>query len=281
MGRAVKLKYMPWFARDYSSDPAVKLMTNRQDLWYRRLLEHQWDEGGLMNDPATWYAFAMPAGGHEVSPSDPEWDSFVPQVERLFPIAGDGLRYNARLEEEYGRQLGKYKGQSVGGKRGAETRRRQADRKSLHTDYEHSGTGVGEDTQATLAGMARPETPFGYLMGVCREVFKAPRLMRTNGSILREMLTRGHTQESIEARIRGLPLVLEGADNLRPLWSKGARDDIAAKAEAAYYRTLEKRDKPRRPTHPADADDSGPQPLGNILETMRRRDEHTRNAGSV
>ena len=272
--RQVRLKYMPWFARDYNADPAVKLMTNRQDLWYRRLLEHQWDEGGLPNEPFTWYAFAMPAGGHEVPPDDPEWEGFALIVERQFPVAGDGLRYNSRLEDEYGRQLARYKGQQAGGKRSAETRQQQRLSKSppssLPGDLQHSGAGTGTTTQTTSAG-ATPAgaTPFDYLMGVCREVLRSPRGgMKTNGSILRAMLSRGHTQDSIEARIRGLPLVLEGADSLKALWGKDLRDDIAAKAEAAYYRTLEKRDKPRRAAHPADAGNTQPQAVGDILDSL-------------
>lgn len=90
---------------------------------------------------------------------------------------------------------------------------------------------------------------FSELMGVVRSTL-GPTEMARNGSILKRMLKQGGCRE-IEAAIRGLPLVIPGCRDLRPLWTAKKRDgrrvaeDIYGQAVQAYYSSVKEQPKPK------------------------------------
>jgi hypothetical protein len=86
---------MPWYGRDFYGDEAVKLMTDRQEAWYHRLLWHQWEHGSIPDDLMSWFAIAHP----EIGPDDLEWEAFARQMDRLFPPSADGRRRNTKNAE--------------------------------------------------------------------------------------------------------------------------------------------------------------------------------------
>lgn len=54
--------YLPWFFHDYRTDQRVKLLTTPEDHVYRLLLEEQWAEGSVPNDPELLFRLVWRTG---------------------------------------------------------------------------------------------------------------------------------------------------------------------------------------------------------------------------
>jgi hypothetical protein len=152
-----KLKYMPLYGNDFWADQNVKLMTDRMEAWYLRLLWDQFLHDSLPDDPMYLYALASPK---DVAPDDPEWERFMGFVERLFPVEKrDGRRRNPRMAEERNRQWAIYRAR----KQAAEaTNKAKQDNKldgdrsgerggRRHASVTHTGIGKGIGTTTSVS----------------------------------------------------------------------------------------------------------------------------------
>ena len=83
-----QLSKMPWYPRDFASSTRGWPIVVRGV--YRELLDSQWDQGGLPENPEILRAIAL------VTPV--EWRTAWAVLESKFPICEDGLRRNRRLE---------------------------------------------------------------------------------------------------------------------------------------------------------------------------------------
>lgn len=63
---------------------------------YQRLLDHQWEEGGLPDDLGVLSRFLG---------TPKNFGAIWKEIERHFPKGDDGLRRNKRMEEERAKQL--------------------------------------------------------------------------------------------------------------------------------------------------------------------------------
>lgn len=108
-----KLKYLPWYWRDFIADGHVQRMTDAQCWWYLKLLANQFEIGWIPDDPVTWAAVVRPVDSR---PGDPEYDAFFGQmVPSLFPKNPDGKRRNPRMEIERVKQIAIVQGRIKGG----------------------------------------------------------------------------------------------------------------------------------------------------------------------
>ena len=98
-----------WYPRDYTSDALVVSMTLEQEGAYRRLLDVEWLEGALPNDPAQLWRLAK-------APSRAHFERHIwPVIHRKFvarkrfpqacgKVISGGLLINKRLEREREKQ---------------------------------------------------------------------------------------------------------------------------------------------------------------------------------
>jgi hypothetical protein len=80
-----KLDYMPFFGRDFYFDDKVKVLTDRQEAWYMRLLWHQWEHGVVPLDEQLCRSIAKP----EFYTKAQEWQQFHQKIETLFPATDE------------------------------------------------------------------------------------------------------------------------------------------------------------------------------------------------
>ncbi len=88
----VRLDWFPFYARDWSSDMTVRMMTAAARGYYVSLLAAQWMEGGLPDDVRKLGVLAMTTDAEEFVAA---WAVLEP----LFPTGSDGLRRNPRLDK--------------------------------------------------------------------------------------------------------------------------------------------------------------------------------------
>jgi hypothetical protein len=105
---------MPFYGRDFYGDEAVKGMNHQQRSWYLMLLWHQWEHESLPDDASIWYGTINP----RVAPDDPQWESFIPTIERLFPRDGDGRRRNRKNAEVRGKHIAIMRTRQLAGQKG-------------------------------------------------------------------------------------------------------------------------------------------------------------------
>lgn len=74
--------YMPWFFQDYRTDQRVKLLTSPEDHVYRLLLEEQWAEGSVPNDPEMLFRLVWRTG--TPGNMEPVYREAVRRVAELF-----------------------------------------------------------------------------------------------------------------------------------------------------------------------------------------------------
>jgi len=124
------LPYMPLWVKDLLSDTNWRGMESYDRGMYMTLLAVQWNEKGkgLPDDENLLWA-----NSDCTYPMDStEWERFYGHwVMLLFPAGQDGKRRNPRCHEEWCKVMVAQRGRSIGGKRGAETRRQQQDSKTL------------------------------------------------------------------------------------------------------------------------------------------------------
>lgn len=85
-----KWPYYPWYPRDFLAD--TLLLTETEELMYRRLLDYQWLQGAVPSDVTELAAAArLPR-----SRAAKAWA----RIEGYFPVWEDGVRRNRRLERE-------------------------------------------------------------------------------------------------------------------------------------------------------------------------------------
>ena len=116
---AIDLKYIPFYWREWLDDDAVLRMTDRQQIWYVRLLFKQAANGSLDDDDAVWWRGAHP---QEVDPTCPEWESFKLMVPTLFRKGKDGQLRHPKMTEVRNRSIALVESKKRAGKLGAETR---------------------------------------------------------------------------------------------------------------------------------------------------------------
>jgi hypothetical protein len=87
---------MPWFPRDFLASTRGWPLISRAI--YRELLDTQWEQGGLPAD--------MAALRDLVGATIAQWRVGWVRVEPKFPIGGDGLRRNWRLEQHRQKAIG-------------------------------------------------------------------------------------------------------------------------------------------------------------------------------
>ena len=98
-----KLAWYPMYAKDATSDMALRMMTSAERGMYWMLLNAQWMEDGLPDDKRKLALLAME---EDRSAFNAAW---VGTLEPLFPIGSDGLRRNPRLERVAREQRSKRK----------------------------------------------------------------------------------------------------------------------------------------------------------------------------
>lgn len=86
--RAPQMAKMPWYPRDFASATRGWPLVTRGV--YRELLDAQWDQGSLPDDPLELRMI--------VAATPKEWNSSWPRIESKFPLFADGRRRNPRLE---------------------------------------------------------------------------------------------------------------------------------------------------------------------------------------
>ena len=107
-----KWPYYPWYPRDFLAD--TLLLTETEELMYRRLLDYQWLQGAVPSDVTELAAAArLPR-----SRAAKAWA----RIEAYFPAWEDGVRRNRRLERERNALIEKQAKRSKSGKSGAAKR---------------------------------------------------------------------------------------------------------------------------------------------------------------
>lgn len=115
-GMGAELPYMPWFPGDFIQSPRVQVLTDMEELIYRRLLDAQWlNEGrGLPADDARLAKLARV--------SDAVWAAAAAAVRPFFEPNNEGALFNRRCASEWNRSLEFRAEQSRKGKLSAERR---------------------------------------------------------------------------------------------------------------------------------------------------------------
>jgi uncharacterized protein YdaU (DUF1376 family) len=144
-----------FYARDWLTDEAVKLLSLAGQGLYVRLLCHQWLEGSI---PSTHAVVAL-ATGCNTRTVKANWD----MVERFFPLSSDReRRANPRLAEQRKSLADMKERQSEGGKKGAKERwdTHKATQKDTHigNPMASDGSAVAVAT-ATATVTTSPPTP--------------------------------------------------------------------------------------------------------------------------
>ncbi len=111
----VRLDWFPFYARDWSSDMTVRMMTAAERGYYVSLLAAQWMEGGLPDDVRQLTVLAMSMDAEEFGAA---WVTLEP----LFPTGSDGLRRNPRLDKVANAQQSKARQRKKIAKDAANTR---------------------------------------------------------------------------------------------------------------------------------------------------------------
>lgn len=114
-GERRKAPSYPWFVRDYAEDEAVKLMTYEQEGIYRRLLDHQWFEGGLPGDLTAVACLVPKVSARRFQAS------IWPAMSAKFELV-NGRLVNPKLERVRADQQAYKERQSAAGKLGAAER---------------------------------------------------------------------------------------------------------------------------------------------------------------
>lgn len=225
MGEWHVFDYMPWNEDDYNKAEGVLPLTDRQDVWYRRLLWFQWRKAGIPDDDFLWYAIARPEQG--VGPENPEWLRFAEMVPRLFNIVQHGRRFNKRNLAEHQRQTSIVEGKRAGGKRSADIRRRKADiskngasdnipqsnlQDTLGTHEQGGGEGLATTSvlpsEVPAVPVVENSTTFGDCMGAIRSRWALSETeMTRQGSQLKALQATGKEFEDIRRAIIGLALL--------------------------------------------------------------------------
>jgi uncharacterized protein YdaU (DUF1376 family) len=154
------LPYYPWFWRDWRASRAVQRMHHEARGLYRELLDECWVKGGIPDDAAACADIAnCPRRAMER-----HWDA----IRVMFTRAESGLLINERMEQERTESDVDRLNKSKGGKKGAETRKRQRDTerntsstavqqqlKTSSTDSNRSSTSRAVHSRATQSSSAR------------------------------------------------------------------------------------------------------------------------------
>lgn len=85
------LPYRPHFHQDWISSTSVKRMSYAARGMYLELLDSQWADESIPEDPEDVRAM--------LRPTDLEWLEFLPHLDRVFPVR-DGVRRNPRCAAE-------------------------------------------------------------------------------------------------------------------------------------------------------------------------------------
>lgn len=128
--------YMPFFGRDFYASTAM--WTAEEVGHYIRLLVIQWDSGGL------------PADLSRLELVSPGVGRVWPILEPKFPVGGDGLRRNERMEQHRERACELREARSEAGRNGNE--RRWGDRKTI-------ANGSQTDRKPIANGIAKTSPP--------------------------------------------------------------------------------------------------------------------------
>lgn len=156
----------PWFrfwAKEYLTDIAVATMPLVAQGAYLRLLCYQWKAGGLPDNTGE-LALLCPFSRDEVTafsfvhhpqarpPDVPQWELFenfcwTDRLEQKFPVCKDGLRRNAKLEEERAHCTKLSTAGKAGGVASAQTRRKKRVRTAVPRSANDSPT-AGQASQS-------------------------------------------------------------------------------------------------------------------------------------
>lgn len=109
------LPYLEWFHRDFLSSSTVSAMTLVAEGIYRRLIDFQWEDEALKDDPKRLAALARA--------SAEQWEEFAPFLDECFPLCEDGMRRNARVAADRLRAQKKVEANRENGGRGGRPRK--------------------------------------------------------------------------------------------------------------------------------------------------------------
>jgi hypothetical protein len=215
-----QLAWLPWYPADFYGNGMVAAMSDKQELWYRRLLDRSWQMACpcfLPSDPA------FLANLCRCTPLDLQADGAV--VLDRFQRTGDGkYLYHPRMFREYLKVLPGYLGKKIGAQKTNQKRReKKQQERSASRLASRSAQRYRDDIGATTTShisqppiKADPPSPPGagpalltpITIGkfVCRELnFSESEMLRT----VRETIQQEFDKMEIEPEAIGTVLVDE------------------------------------------------------------------------
>ena len=154
-----KAHWMPWYCREWLVD--TRHLTCECRGAYRDLLDHQWLDGGLVDDQDE---LQRRAGA-----TDREWKRIWPKIERYLPVDADGMRRNAKLERVRVKHLGRSRnGAKGGGNHASETTSKQTSKSTSKSPANSPALDVRVQTselETTPAASARVAALVNRLVG--------------------------------------------------------------------------------------------------------------------
>ena len=136
-----RLPYMPKYGHEFYGDDKVLVMDFAQKGMYDELLWRQWQNGSVPGELELLRCMLKPAM-HEMR----SWRVFVEMIDLLFPLVdGDPYsRQNLKLERVRANSIRVLRAKSLGGKKGAETRRELQESTKTDGTVLHKGKGEGK-----------------------------------------------------------------------------------------------------------------------------------------
>lgn len=153
------LPYRNHFHRDWISSSTIRRMSFGAEGIYHALLDIQWEDGFIPEDPEEIKAVLMKA-------KPQEWASFEPYLEKCFPVTESGRRENPRCAEERAKAIEKVEqnranAQKPRGGRKAKAKPPKSERLTTAKPPQSGRTAIPDTDTESVTDVTPPSSPPG------------------------------------------------------------------------------------------------------------------------